>query len=193
MLEDAVLGALKDELLKPALVEEFAHAYHEEINQKAAETSATRTSSDRQLKKVIKHIDALLDSFAEGIRSTSMRVRLEALEAEKIRLESQAAMPAPSPLRLHPRLPEIYRAKVEKLAKSLSEPEIRDEAAMLLRQLITTVTVASTETGWDVEIKSEVDRMINLAGGKTEQNQCSVKVVAGIPNQRYLQLSQAWL
>ncbi len=94
------------------------------------------------------------------------------------------AQPTPSPSRLHPKLPELYRAKVEKLALSLSDPEIRDEAATHLRELIDTIRVASTERGWMVEIKGEVGRMVNLAEGKTEQNRCSVKVVAGVRKPR---------
>ena len=109
-----------------------------------------------------------------------MKDRLEALEAEKETLEQQSKRPAPTPLRVHPRLPELYRAKVEKLAKSLSEPDIRDEAATLLRELIDTVSVSPMKNGWEVKIKGEVGRMVNLAEGKTEQNQCSVKVVAGV-------------
>lgn len=188
-LEDAVLGALKDNLLQPELVAEFVRTYHTEVNRVAAEAEASRTSVDRRLAKIKKQIDALLDSFAEGLRSQSMKDRLEALEAEKVNLEQLTKQPAPTPLRLHPRLPELYRAKVEKLAKSLSDPDIRDEATTLLRELIDTVSVSPMKNGWEVKIKGEVGRMVNLAEGKTEQNQCSVKVVAGACNPRQFALS----
>ena len=42
-----------------------------------------------------------------------------------------------------------------------------------------TVRVTPRDDNIEVEIKGEIGRMTNLAQGKTEQNQCSVKVVAG--------------
>jgi site-specific DNA recombinase len=188
ILEGAVLSALKDNLMQPHLVEEFVVAYHEEINTKAANASAEREVSERQLTKVRKQIDAIIDSIANGYRSESMKQRLEDLEASREHLERQIAKPEPTKVRFHPRLSDLYRRKVERLADSLSEPGIRDEAVTLLRELIDEVKVSPTENGWDVEIKGEVGRMVNLAEGKTEQNQCSVKVVAGTRNRLKLLL-----
>lgn len=182
VLEEAVLSALKDNLMQPHLVEEFVSAYHEEINAKTASASTEREASERHITKVRKQIDAIIDSIANGYRSESMRLRLEDLESRREFLERQIAKPVPTKVRFHPRLPELYRKKVERLAASLSEPGIRDEAVTLLRELIEEVKVSPTENGWDVEISGEVGRMVNLAEGKTEHNQCSVKVVAGTRN-----------
>jgi hypothetical protein len=87
----------------------------------------------------------------------------------------------------------VYREKVQRLAESVSEPAIRDEAITLLRQQIEAVTVLPTENRWEVEIKGEIGRMTNLAEGKAEQNQCSVKVVAGARNCLELLLSVRYL
>ena len=86
----------------------------------------------------------------------------------------------PSPIRLHPKLPAIYRAKVEKLTEALTDPAIRDEAAEAIRGLIDAVAVEMTEVGPEVEVRGEISKMIGFSDPKIEQNQCSVKVVAGL-------------
>jgi len=192
-LEKAVLGALRDNLMRPEHVAEFVEAYHAEMNAKAATVSAEREVAERQLVRTKKQIETIIDSIADGYRTDGMKERLEDLETRQKTLARQLAQPLPSTIRLHPALPQLYRDKVQRLAECLSEPAIRDEAITLLRQLIEAVTVLPTGAGWEVEVKGEIGRMTNLAEGKTEQNQCSVKVVAGARNQRYLQLSTAWL
>jgi len=179
ILEEAVLGVLRDDLLKPDLVEEFVRTYHEEINQQAALASADRSTAEREVTKVKKQIDTIIESIMDGFRSEGLKVKLADLEERRRELEHNLTAPKPTTLRLHPRLSELYREKVQRLAQSLSEPDDRDGATELLRQLIEGVRVTSKGNGWEVEIKSEVGRMANLAEGKTERNQCSVKVVAG--------------
>ena len=107
-----------------------------------------------------------------------MKVRLEQLEAERADLERQASSPTPSTIRFHPKLPEIYQAKVERLAESLTDSEIRDETTELLRGLIDEVSVAPSEDGTEVRLKGDIARMVFFANPKIEQNHCSAKVVA---------------
>lgn len=181
-LEEAVLGALRDNLMSPEYVEEFVEAYRAEMNAKAATVSAEREVAERQLTRTKKQIETIIDSICEGFRTDDMKGRLEDLDVQKKSLERRLSQPMPSTIRLHPALPQLYREKVQRLAESLNEPAIRDEAITLLRQMIEAVTVLPTENGWEVEVKGEIGRMTNLAEGKTEQNQCSVKVVAGARN-----------
>ena len=129
-----------------------------------------------------KQIETIIDSICEGFRTDDMKGRLEDLDVQKKSLERRLSQPMPSTIRLHPALPQLYREKVQRLAEPLNEPAIRDEAITLLRQMIEAVTVLPTENGWEVEVKGEIGRMTNLAEGKTEQNHCSVKVVAGARN-----------
>jgi site-specific DNA recombinase len=178
-LEEAVLCTLRDNLMSPEHVAEFVEAYHAEMNAKAATVSAERESAELQLVRTKKQIDTIIDTICEGFRTDGMKERLEDLDVQKKSLERRLSQPAPSTIRLHPALPQLYREKVQRLAESLSEAAIRDQAITLLRQLIEAVTVLPTEDGWEVEVKGEIGRMTNLAEGKTEQNQCSVKVVAG--------------
>ena len=47
--------------------------------------------------------------------------------------------PAPTPVRLHPNLPQLYRQKVVQLHEALQDPSIRDQAVELLRGLLSKV------------------------------------------------------
>jgi site-specific DNA recombinase len=182
-LEDAVLGVLRDNLLQPHLVEEFIAAYHAEINRKASEASAVIGQAQKRALRLTKEIDALVDILADGRASDAVLNRLTDLEAEKAEIQQQIAAPAPTPIRLHPRLPAIYRAKVEKLSASLANPTIRDEAAEIIRSLIERVKVTPTtegmDEGMDIEVRGEIQKLLRFSDQKTQQNQCSVKVVAG--------------
>jgi hypothetical protein len=145
----------------------------------AAETLATETWAQKKLARINSQIDSVVDSIANGFRSEALKSRLETLEAEKSTIERQLSAQPPSPLRLHPKLPAVYRAKVDKLSTALADPAIRDEAAEIIRSLIDVVSVAPSQEGIDVEVRGEISKLIRLADQKTEQNQCSVKVVAG--------------
>tara|TARA_R110000868_G_scaffold26661_24_gene102469 strand:+ start:1573 stop:1887 length:315 start_codon:yes stop_codon:yes gene_type:complete len=86
--------------------------------------------------------------------------------------------PIPSTIRFHPKLSEIYQAKVERLAETLADSESQYEANELLRGLIDKVSVAMTEDGPEVRLQGDIARMIFFADPKTEQKQCSKKMVA---------------
>jgi site-specific DNA recombinase len=64
-----------------------------------------------------------------------MRDELAALEVRKTQLTQALAGAAPSPVHLHPRLPELHRKKVARLEQELNCPELRAEAAEPLRGL----------------------------------------------------------
>ena len=51
-----------------------------------------------------------------------LRARLEALETRLAEINEAFSAAAPSPVRLHPNLSELYRRKVTDLADTLSDP-----------------------------------------------------------------------
>jgi site-specific DNA recombinase len=96
-------------------------------------------------------------------------------------------MPAPSPVRLHPNLGEVYRRKVEELGAALRDPLIHDEALEIVRGLIDRLVVRPVEgAGFEIELVGDIARMVELGAGTErkkatldERTACSVKVVAG--------------
>ena len=106
----------------------------------------------------------------------------------------ELAEPAPSPVRFHPKLPELYRQKVEHLSEALRDPEIRDQAFLILRDLIQEVVVTpGPKRSFSIELVGEITKMIALPDDKTAFDEISVKVVAGARNQCCLRLDEAWL
>jgi hypothetical protein len=89
--------------------------------------------------------------------------------------------------RLHPKLAEIYRRKVETLHEALAEPQTRDEALGILRGLVERIEVHPIEGGFEIELIGEIARMVELSldpngmkkAALDERTACSVKVVAG--------------
>ena len=67
---------------------------------------------------------------------------------------------------------------MERLAETLADSESQYEANELLRGLIDKVSVAMTEDGPEVRLQGDIARMIFFADPKTEQKQCSKKMVA---------------
>ena len=103
-------------------------------------------------------------------------------------------------MRLHPNLAEFYKRQVKQLQHALGDPEIRDGAVQILRGLIEHVSIGPADDGLKIEIVGEIAKMIELGLGPNakkasldERLACSVKVVAGTRNQRYLHLDHAIL
>ena len=90
-------------------------------------------------------LQGLYDAIAEGLRTPGLLGELQELEAERDRLVASVAEAEPTPVRLHPNLPELYRKKVAQLRDALADPLIREEAVEQLRRLMTKVTVRPGE------------------------------------------------
>ena len=85
-------------------------------------------------------------------------------------------------MRLHPKLSELYREKVQGLSESLADPAIRTPALEVIRGLIERVTVyAGEDGGVSLELDGVLASMIEAAqpGALRGVGAGSVKVVAG--------------
>ena len=103
-----------------------------------------------------------MDALADGYRVPGLQQRLDELETRQVALEQELAALAPSPVRLHPNLPQVYRRKVERLHEALADPALRDEALCLLRGLIERVVLHPAGDGQEVEGVVERVRMVEL-------------------------------
>jgi len=185
-LEELILQGLRQRLMALELVEEFVTAYHEEVNRHRRGQTAARMGKERELAEVTRKLDKLI----EGYRTAGLQQRLEDLEARKAALEKDLAADPPPPVRLHPNLAQIYRAKVERLHEALADPALRGEALGILRGLIERVVIHPAEEGLQVEIVGEIVKMVELGlnakqAALPKEAACSVKVVAGARNHLY--------
>ncbi|MGC9371239.1 MAG: recombinase family protein [Paracoccaceae bacterium] len=127
-LERAVLDLLKERLMQPDAVAEFVAAFNREVNAERGKETSARARLEKERAALERKLDGLYDAIADGLRTDGLRERLTALEAEKAEREEKLAAPPPSPVRLHPKLSELYQKKIQALAESLSDPEIRTPA-----------------------------------------------------------------
>jgi len=136
VLEASVLSGLKTHLMTPELAREFAAEYHRELNRLNAARSGLHERHTAELGRIHRQIAAIIDAIKDGFRTPTMKEELLALEARKQELSAETErVPATLP-RLHPKLAELYRGRVERLHEELNRPELRAEAAQALRALI---------------------------------------------------------
>ncbi len=204
VLEEAVLGLLRDRLMQPDAIAAFIRAVGEESNARHGTAAVDRSRQQAERAGVARKLEGLYDAIAEGLRTPGLKGRLEALEARLAELDAALEAPAPSPVRLHPNLAEMYRRKVAELAATLQDPEIRTPALETIRGLIERVVVRVSAAGITLELEGALAAMVGLAQGAGGQASCahakspalaglggvggsgSVEVVAGAGNRRQL-------
>jgi hypothetical protein len=163
-LERRVLDGLKDRLLAPELVEQFARDFQEEVNRQAAELNQGRAQDEGRLEAVGRKIASMIRAIEDGLYQPSMKTRMAELETEKAALaERLAAAPEPFKVRLHPNLAEVYRAKVAELHRALEDPSIKAEAMELVRGQIERITLTpGDDGGLDVALQGDLARILQL-------------------------------
>lgn len=95
----------------------------------------------RELDDIAHRLDGLIGAIADGLRTPSLKGKLEDLERRKAELETILSQPEPPAPRRHPNLSELYRQKDEALHEAFADPEIRTEAIEILRDLIDRITL----------------------------------------------------
>ncbi len=181
VLEGLVLDALRQQLMQPALVQEFVAEFHREVNRQNASKEQQQMAQRKELSDVTSKLDGLIQAIAEGFRSDGLQKNLTELESRKQKLEAELDSASHGAPVLHPNLSELYRRKVEDLHESLNDPAIRQEAIELLRELIEAITVMPSEDGYEIELIGDVVNMITLPDGNVpDPYRRSVKVVAGV-------------
>ena len=183
-LEDAALGLLRDRLMQPDAVAEFVTAFTRAANAQRRDEGIKHEQTRKALKDVERKLAGLYDAIADGLRTPGLLQKLQALEEEKAELERKLEAPAPSAVRFHPKLAELYRSKVTELSEALKDDTIRVPALNLLRSLIDRVVVHhdAGRKGVTLEVEGALSAMISQAqpGGLGDVDPGSVKLVAGV-------------
>lgn len=198
VLEEAVLGLLRDRLMQPEAVALFIKAVAEETNERNSTASADRSRMSSERAALARKLEGLYDAIADGLRTPGLKSKLEDLEAKLAQIDASLIAPAPTTVRLHPNLSEMYRKKVAELAVTFSDPEIRTQALEAIRGLIESVTVQMTAEGTTLELKGALTAMVGLAQGQTAKSpqlsgldDSSVKVVAGTGFENCFEMTNA--
>jgi hypothetical protein len=162
-LEESVLDGLKSRLMEPELVEEFIAEYHRELNRVSGHLGAERQRQEKELRQTEQGIRAIIESIKAGFRTDAMREELESLEARKKDLAGTLASTTTSPVRLHPNLAAVYRAKIEQLREALNKDATRTEAVGVLRGLIDEIRLVPEEKKLRIHLVGQLAELFALA------------------------------
>ncbi len=124
----------------------------------------------------------------DGGYARGMMDRMRELEARQDELnERLSTVPADMP-DIHPKIADIYRRKVERLAEALADPRDRDEAAEAIRGLIERIVLIPGEKRGEMHaaLHGDLGTILEWTGGgagkratDTPKTGMSVSVVAG--------------
>lgn len=191
-LEDRILTSLSEHLMEPALVKAFAEEYIAERNRLAATQTDDRVIKQKELAKVIKDQDLLVNALLAGTPAERIKDRMAQLEARQKLLEADlAATPAKdAALRIHPRMAETYHARIKALIEELSEPDGEGDAREAIRGLIEKIVVTPVPMGgkrmepqWDLHGALAGILALSLGGaGKSgeQKTSCEQEVMQSI-------------
>jgi site-specific DNA recombinase len=116
-----------------------------------------------------------------------MKDELFALEARKEALSAAIRHAPPPAPRLHPKLADLYRQRVERLHEELNRPDLRSEAAEALRALIDEVRLIPEKGRLEIELVGDLAGIVALsADGKkpvtADRDGLQLTLVAGARN-----------
>src|SRR5438105_3856659 len=113
-LEERVLVALRDKLMRRDLFEDFCKEYVRELNRLRMEHRAKLSDGRQELVSVEREIRKFVQAIKDGVSAVSIKNELLSLEARQTELRRHLEAPE-MPQLLHPRMADVYRQKVTSL------------------------------------------------------------------------------
>ncbi|AXQ95926.1 recombinase family protein [Cereibacter sphaeroides] len=184
VVEERVLGGLRDRLMHPDLIAEFIAEFQRATQAERLEVLAARGEAERKLTKVTREIDNIVTAIAEGMFHPSMKAKMDGLEAERADLEARLAeIPDPEPVAIHPGLSEIYGRKIADLVAALNDAETKPEAAGILRGLTGKIVLtpdAAAANGHAIELYGELGAILSLCDNGMGRNTKARSIATGV-------------
>lgn len=178
-LEERVLRGLKERLLAPELLAEFAAEYQRESKRLRAEKLRNQATVQNSLSETNRRIDRIVSAIEHGSDTPAMHRRLIELEQNRKKLEHEALVqPTDNVAPFTPDLADLYRSKVSALRDALNgDPESREQAINILRTLIDKIVlfpgVARGQLG--IELHGQLAAISNL--GDTNKRGTDVMIL----------------
>src|SRR3989449_1044039 len=162
-VEERVLCALQDKLMRKDFFEEFCREFAKEMNRLRMEQRGGLTAAKRELERIRRGIQKVIEAIKAGYAGPELNAEMDDLQARKEALVSQlAAADEPPPL-LHPSMADLYRTKVEELAAALQREDARTEASETLRGLIDAIVLMPEKGQLRIELRGNLAAMLTAA------------------------------
>jgi site-specific DNA recombinase len=162
-VEERVLGALKDKLMRRDFFDEFCREFAKEMNRLRMEQRAGLTSAQRELARIEARRKKLVESIMEGVPGAQVKDELIAIGDRKEVLTKQLETANQPPPLLHPSMADVYRTKVEGLAAALQREDTRLEASETLRGLIDAIVLMPEKGQLRIELRGNLAAMLAAA------------------------------
>ncbi len=162
-VEQRVLRALQEKLLRKDLFEEFCREFTKEMNRLRMEHRAGLASAEREVQRLEARRAKLVQSIMDGVPGSEVKDELISIAARRQELTHQLASAKQTPPLLHPNMADLYREKVTSLAKALEHPESRPEAVEILRGLIDEIVLTPVDGTLRIELKGNLAAMLGAA------------------------------
>lgn len=143
-VENTSLQVINDEMLQPALIEEFENAFHTKMKELSAADNTSVADHERAIQTVTQQIEKIVDSIAVAGPLPSLTSRLKELEAKKESLLRNRPIQLSGLDVTLPRknMTSAYKARIEHVQDRLSaDPELKIGATGQLRTLVKTTGV----------------------------------------------------
>jgi hypothetical protein len=105
-----VLTALQEKLLRKDFFEEFCGEFTKEMNRLRMEQRASLSGTKRELERVRREIEKVIDAIVQGYASRELKARNDSLQERKEALMTQLAEVDEPPPLLHPSRADLYRS-----------------------------------------------------------------------------------
>ena len=193
-LEERVLSALRDKLMRRDLFEEFCREYVRELNRLRMEHRAKLSQARQELTVVEREIQKLIQAIKGGLPALSIKNELLKLEARQAELNRRAD-DAELPQLLHPRMSDVYRERVTTLCEALQDEASRAGALDAIRELIKTIRLEPDGERLKITLVGELAGMLSAARDSkrspdTGDLLVQIQLVAGARNR--LDLARWW-
>jgi hypothetical protein len=191
-VEERVLVALREKLMRKDLFEDFCREYVRELNRLRMEHRAGLSSARSELASADREIHKLVQAIKDGVSALSIKDELLSLEARKAELQSRLDTPE-MPELLHPHMADVYLEKVRSLCSALGSEESRTGAVDAIRALVETIVLEPEGERLKITLRGDLAGMLSAARDSkrspdTGDLLLQIKLVAGARNQHYLQL-----
>ena len=163
-LERRVLRALRQNLMEPALFEQFCEAYTEHSNELRKQHNRQIEAWRADFKTVDAELEKCVDLMLSGVPPEKIKERMVSLDLKKKELESRLEAEPETVAILHPKMSNVYKTKLDELFEQLAIAEQKDKAFGIVRSLVDKIIMSPNEDdGLDITLAGDLAGILTVA------------------------------
>ena len=180
-LERRVLRALRQNLMEPALFEQFCEAYTEHSNELRKQHNRQIEAWRADFKTVDAELEKCVDLMLSGVPPEKIKERMVSLDLKKKELESRLEAEPETVAILHPKMSIVYKTKLDELFEQLANAEQKDKAFGIVRSLVDKIIMSPNEDdGLDITLVGDLAGILTVATGSQEPLTARSRLVSNV-------------